>query len=85
MKFRLNNDEATFNICRSRNHSGEHQPVFVISYRVQSTSQVQNKELLSVDALAVVIMNFESDSIEEYGSSVAALERGDYHLKSKKL
>ena len=33
MKFRLNNEEATFNICRSMRQSGELQPVSVISYK----------------------------------------------------
>ena len=31
MKFRLKNEEATFNICRSMNHSGEIQTVSTIS------------------------------------------------------
>ena len=30
-------------------------------------------------------MNFDSDSIEDYGSLVAALDRGDVRLKPKKL
>jgi len=42
MRFRLNNEKSTFNICRSMKKSGE-----------------------------VVIMNFESDDIEENGSLVA--------------
>ena len=33
MKFRLNNEEATFNICRSMRQSGELQSVFAISYK----------------------------------------------------
>lgn len=33
MKFRLNNEEVTFNICRSMNQRGELQMVFAISYR----------------------------------------------------
>ena len=33
----------------------------------------------------VVIMNFESDGIEECGSLAAVLERGEYRSKSKKL
>ena len=32
-----------------------------------------------------MIMNFSSDGIEEYGSLVAALERGEYLFKLKKL
>ena len=35
MKFRLNNEEVTFNICRSMRHSGEIQSVSAISYKVK--------------------------------------------------
>ena len=41
MKFRLNNEEATFYMCRSIKQSGELQMVSDISYRVESTSEVQ--------------------------------------------
>ena len=37
MKFRLNNEEATFNICRSKKKSGELQTVSAKSYRFEST------------------------------------------------
>ena len=33
MKFRLNNEEVTFNICRSMRQSGELQSVSAISYK----------------------------------------------------
>ena len=33
MKFRLNNEESTFNICRSMRQSGELQSVSAISYK----------------------------------------------------
>ena len=74
MKFRLNNEEATFNICGSMKQSGEPQMLSSISYRVKSMYEVQIEERLGVEALAAVIMNFESDGIEEYGSLVAALD-----------
>ena len=47
-------------------------------------SETQIEERLGVDALTAVIMNFDSDSIEEYESLVAALDRGDVRFKSKK-
>ncbi|TMW95515.1 hypothetical protein EJD97_008725 [Solanum chilense] len=68
MKFRLNNEEETFNICR-----------------VESVSEVQIEEVLVVEALAAVIMNFDSDGIEEYDSLVVALERNEYRSMPKKL
>ena len=85
MKFRLNDDEETFNIYRSMKQSGELQMVPTISFRVESKSNVQIKECLDVEALAAVIMNFESDGIEEYGSLVAALDQGDVRFKPNKL
>ena len=33
MKFRLNNEKATFNICRSMRQNGELQSVSVVSYK----------------------------------------------------
>ena len=73
IKFRLNNEGATLNFCRSLKQSGELQMVFDISYRVESMSVAQIEECLGVKALAVVIMNFASDGIEEYESLVRHL------------
>ena len=47
--------------------------------------EVQIKERLGVETLAAVIMNFESDGIEEYVSLVAAVDRGDFCFKLMKL
>ena len=73
MKFRVNNEEATFNICRSIKQSGELQTVTAISYKAESVCEVQIKERICVEALATTIMNFESDGIEDYRSLVATL------------
>ena len=70
MKFWLNNEEVTFNICRSMRQSGELQSVSAISYNMGETSETQIEERLSVEALAAVIMNFDRDCIEEYESLV---------------
>ena len=56
---------------------GDLQSVSVISYRLESLSKVQIEERLDVESLAGVIMNFQSDCIEEYESLVAALDSGD--------
>ena len=85
MKFRLNNEEATFNICRSMKHIGEIQMVPAIYYIVKSVSKVLFEERLGVDALPAVIMNFDIDGIEGYDSLVAALELNEYQSKPKKL
>ena len=64
MKFWLNNEEVTFNICRSMRQSGELQLVYVVSYKVGKSSKTQIEERLGVEALAAVIMNFDNDCIE---------------------
>ena len=85
MKCRLNNEEETFNICRSMKQSCELQMISAISYKVECISEVQIAERLGVEALAEVIMDFESDGIEEHRSLVASLEGNEYQLKLKKL
>ncbi|KAH0767894.1 hypothetical protein KY285_003765 [Solanum tuberosum] len=70
MKFRLNNEEATFNICSSMKQSSELQSI---------------EERLGVEALAAVMMNFKSDGIEDYDELVAAFDGCEYHSKLKKL
>ena len=41
MKFRLNNEKVTFNICRSMRKSGEIQSVYAISHNIGETSETQ--------------------------------------------
>ena len=48
------------------------------------TSKTEIEERLGVEALAVVIMNFDSNFIKEYESLVVALDRGDVLFKPKK-
>ncbi|KAH0634861.1 hypothetical protein KY284_037647 [Solanum tuberosum] len=52
--------------------------------KVESGTEVQIKERLGVEALAKVMMNFESDGIEEYDELVDALDRCEYRSKPKK-
>ena len=52
--------------------SGQLQPVSAISYNMGETSETQIEECLGVEALAAVIMNFDSDCIEEYESLVGS-------------
>ena len=85
MKFRLNSEEVTFNIRRSMRQSGELQSASAISYNMGETFETQIEERLGVEALAVVIINFDSDCIEENESLVAALDRGDVRFKPKKF
>ena len=84
MKFLLNNEEVTFNICRSMRQSGERQLISSISYKVCESSKTHVEEHLGVEALVAVIINFDNDCIEVYGSLVEALDIGDVVFKSKK-
>ena len=52
MNLGLNNEEATIYICRSMRQNGELRSVSAISYKVESSSEVQIKERLGVKALA---------------------------------
>lgn len=64
MKFMINNEETTFDICRFMKQSGELQFVYAITFRSESALKVQIEEILGVEALAGLIMNFENDFIE---------------------
>ena len=64
IKFWLNNEEVTFNICRSMRQSVELQSLYALSYKVCKASETQIEEHLGVKALATVIMNFHNDCIE---------------------
>lgn len=54
--------------------SGELKTVSSISYKVDSVSKLKMEERLGVSALAMLIINFDSDGNEEYDSFVAAIE-----------
>ena len=54
----------TLNICRSIRQSGEIQSVSSISYNVGESYETQIEELLGVEELAAVIMNFDNDCIK---------------------
>ena len=48
--------------------------VSALTYRVQSTvSEIQIEDRLGVEALVVVIINFDTDCIEEYNDLVVSL------------
>ena len=45
MAFQLNNEEATFNICRTMMQSGEHQSVSAISHKEKMKKENEKKKL----------------------------------------
>uniref|UniRef100_M1DYF7 Integrase core domain containing protein n=1 Tax=Solanum tuberosum TaxID=4113 RepID=M1DYF7_SOLTU len=85
MKFRLNNEEATLNISRSMKQSCELKSVSMVTHIVESGSKVSIEERLGVDTLATVMMNFDSDGIEDYDELVAALDMFELRSKPKRL
>ncbi|KAK4726902.1 hypothetical protein R3W88_031819 [Solanum pinnatisectum] len=85
MKFRLNNEHVTFNICRSMKQGSELKLVSVVNHIVERGSKVSIKERLGVDALAAVMINFEGDEIEDYDELLTALNRFKFCSKPKKL
>uniref|UniRef100_M1DPF1 Integrase core domain containing protein n=1 Tax=Solanum tuberosum TaxID=4113 RepID=M1DPF1_SOLTU len=56
-----------------------------IMHGAESVSKVQVEERLGVETLSAVMMNFDSDGIEEYNELVAALNRCEYRSKPMKL
>ena len=65
--------------------SGELQSVSAISYNMGETSETQIEQRLDVEALAAVIMNFNSDCIEEYESLVRLLTEVTFSLNRRNL
>ena len=59
--------------------------VYVVNYIVEQESEVSIENMLGVDALAVVLINFDSDGIEDYDELVTALDRFKFRSKPKKL
>ncbi|KAK4713472.1 hypothetical protein R3W88_019379 [Solanum pinnatisectum] len=85
MKFRLNSEEVTFNICRSMKQESDLKSVSVVNHIVELGSDVSIEERFGINALATVMMNFEGDGIEDYDELVAALYRFEFCSKLKKL
>ena len=84
MKFQINNEEVTFNIGRSIKQIGEVQSVTATTYTIDSLSEVQIDERLGVESLVTIVMNFESDDIEDYDEWLAALQQFEYRSKMKR-
>ena len=73
MKFRLNNEESTFDICRSMKDNVEVQSIFAITYRVDNMFEVQIEEKLAVESLAAIMINFENNGIKDYDEWVGCI------------
>uniref|UniRef100_M1DFB2 Integrase core domain containing protein n=1 Tax=Solanum tuberosum TaxID=4113 RepID=M1DFB2_SOLTU len=60
---------------RSMKQESDLKAVSMVNHIVEQDSEVSIEERLGVDILAAVIMNFDSDGIEDYDELVAALDR----------
>ncbi|KAK4724127.1 hypothetical protein R3W88_026906 [Solanum pinnatisectum] len=55
-------------------HQSDLKVVHVVNFIVNEQSEVPIKERLGVEALAVVIVNFDGEKIEEYDELVVVLD-----------
>lgn len=65
--------------------STEFQSSSSITYGVESSSELKITERFGIEVLETIIMNFESDLIDEYDELVVALVRCKCNLKPKKF
>lgn len=85
IKFRGNSEKENFDICMHMHQSTEFQSSSSITYGVESSSELKITERFGVEVLETIIMNFESDLIDEYDELVVALVRCKCNLKPKKF
>ncbi|KAK4706676.1 hypothetical protein R3W88_033776 [Solanum pinnatisectum] len=86
LKFRLNNEEVKFKICRSMKQPQDMNVVSAIDTFDEGEMGATIEERLAVKTLAVVLMNFEADYWADYVETVNALRgMGARSYASKKL
>lgn len=85
MKFKSNNEEAAFDICKSMKQSCQLQLVSVITNRVDICPEVKIQVRQGVAALLALMMNFKRDINEKYDEFVVDLDWCEYRLMSQKL
>ncbi|KAG5594679.1 hypothetical protein H5410_035911 [Solanum commersonii] len=69
----------------SMKHESDLKSVSVVNYKVEKESKVSIEERLGVNALAAVMINFDSDGIDDYDDLVATRDRFQFHFKPKWL
>lgn len=86
IKFRLNDKHVTFNVCKSMQQSINIRVVSMIDTISDDPLIVPIEERHMVEALAMFIMNFDSDGIIKYDDIVSALYGGgSYSYAPKNL
>lgn len=66
LKFRLNDDEVNFDVCKSVYQPRDMNVIFIIDVVDEVDLVVPFEERFVVETLAVLLMNLESEGIEEY-------------------
>ncbi|XP_059307004.1 uncharacterized protein LOC132058557 [Lycium ferocissimum] len=85
LKFRMNDEEVTFHICKSMKQPTDMSVVSVIDTIDEAMDTTVEHEHVG-DMLAAVIMNYEGEDKEEFEETVNALiGLGSYHYNPKKL
>ncbi|XP_016574067.2 uncharacterized protein LOC107871668 [Capsicum annuum] len=81
MKFWVNNEEVSFNVCKSMKQPMELQVILVIDMVDDGTTNTVEIDIMN-DPLVGVLWNFGSEVIEEYDEVVASLMGLGYYTKN---
>ena len=85
LKFWVNNEEVTFNVCQSMKRPTDLHVVSVVDVVDEAVASVWDVANSSItESLAAVLLNYEKEEISDYEEVVAALS-GDYVKKPFKL
>lgn len=64
LKFRLNEEEVSFDVCRSMKQQKEVSVVSIINVTYEDDQEVLIEEIFVVETLVAVLMNFNSERIK---------------------
>ncbi|XP_070040972.1 uncharacterized protein [Nicotiana tomentosiformis] len=88
IKFRVNDEEVTFQASKGMKLPNEYESIFVIDVIevVEDAVEVNMEEECLAEALSAIVMNFDGEDIEGYVEMVNALEgMGSYIYAPKKI
>ncbi|XP_049355216.1 uncharacterized protein LOC125819833 [Solanum verrucosum] len=74
-----------FFATRSMKHESDLKSMFEVNHIAGQESEVSIEERLGVDVLATVMINFDSDGIDEYDELDVVLDRFEFRFKPKRL
>ncbi|XP_047253646.1 uncharacterized protein LOC124887769 [Capsicum annuum] len=86
LKFRVNVEEVIFDVCPSMKKKNEKSVFSIIDIYYEDEQEMPVEERFGVEILALVLMNFNGDGIEEYDKTACALiGMGSYTYAPKKM